>query len=171
MEVERRQALTQVERSRRIPDLVVGLGARRDEQLGRNQAIVAVSVPLPLFDRNQGNLLEALRRTDKARDELAATEVRLNSELAQIYGRLSAARNEVTLLQTEVLPGAQSAYEATTKGFELGKFSFLEVLDAQRTFFQAKSQYLRALAETLRSAAEIDRIVGTPFNSMQQEQP
>jgi cobalt-zinc-cadmium efflux system outer membrane protein len=175
MEVERRQALTQVERSRRIPDLVVSIGARHDEQLGRNQAIVGVSVPLPLFDKNQGNILEALRRTDKARDELTATEVRLNSELAQAYGRLSAARNEVTLLQKEVLPGAQSAYEATTKGFELGKFSFLEVLDAQRTFFQAKSQYLRALAETQRSTAEIDRVVGTPFsgtrtNSMQQEQ-
>jgi cobalt-zinc-cadmium efflux system outer membrane protein len=175
MEVERRQALTQVERSRRIPDLVVSIGARHDEQLGRNQAIVGVSVPLPLFDRNQGNILEALRRADKARDELTATEVRLNSELAQAYGRLSAARNEVTLLQKEVLPGAQSAYEATTKGFELGKFSFLEVLDAQRTFFQAKSQYLRALAETQRSTAEIDRVVGTPFsgartNSMQQEQ-
>lgn len=174
MEVERRQALTQVERSRRIPDLVVSFGAKRDEQLGRNQAIVGVSIPLPLFDRNQGNLLEALRRTDKARDELSATEVGLHSELAQAYGRLSAARNEVTLLQNEVLPGAQSAYEATTKGFELGKFSFLEVLDAQRTFFQAKSQYLRALAETQRSTAEIDRIVGTPFSgtrthSMQQE--
>lgn len=175
MEVERRQALTQVERSRRIPDVVVSLGAKRDEQLGRNQAIVGVSVPLPLFDRNQGNLLEALRRTDKARDELAATDVRLNTELAQVYGRLSAAQNEVALLQKEVLPGAQSAYEATTKGFELGKFSFLEVLDAQRTFFQAKSQYLRALAEAQRAAAEIDRIVGTPFSStrthsMQQEQ-
>lgn len=175
MEVQRRQALAQVERSRRIPDPVVSIGAKRDEQLGRNQAIIGVSVPLPLFDRNQGNILEALRRTDKARDELTATEVRLHSELAQAYGRLSATRNEVSLLQKEVLPGAQSAYEATTKGFELGKFSFLEVLDAQRTFFQAQSQYLRALAETQRATAEIDRLVGTPFSStrahsLQQEQ-
>ncbi|NEX63318.1 TolC family protein [Noviherbaspirillum galbum] len=174
IEVDRRQALTQVERSRRTPDVIVSIGAKRDEQLGRNQAIVGVSVPLPLFDRNQGNVLEALRRTDKARDELTATEVRLRSDLAQAYGRLNASLNEVTLLQKEVLPGAQSAYDATTKGFELGKFSFLEVLDAQRTFFQAKSQYLRALAETQRATAEIDRLVGTPFtapstNTPQQE--
>ncbi len=163
IEVDRRQALARVERSRQTPDVTLSFGATRDEQLGRNQAIVGVSIPLPLFDRNQGNILEALRRTEKARDELAATEVRLHSELAQAYGRLDAARQEVTLLKQEILPGAQSAYDATTKGFELGKFSFLEVLDAQRTFFQAGSQYLRTLSETHRAAADIDRIVGTPY--------
>lgn len=163
MEVDRRQALTRVELSRRVPDLTVSLGVKRDEQLGRNQAIVGVSIPIPLFDRNQGNVLESLRRTDKARDELRATEVLLNSELGQAYDRLSVSRQETELLRQEVLPGAQSAYDATTKGYELGKFNFLEVLDAQRTFFQARAQYLRALAETHRSAAEIDRIVGVPF--------
>jgi cobalt-zinc-cadmium efflux system outer membrane protein len=163
IEVDRRQALTRVERSRQVPDVTLSFGAKRDEQMGRNQAIVGVSIPIPLFDRNQGNILEALRRTDKARDELTAMEVRLNAELAQAYGRLDAARQEVALLKQEILPGAQSAYDATTKGFELGKFSFLEVLDAQRTFFQARSQYLRALSETHRAAADIDRIVGTPY--------
>ena len=175
MEVDRRQALTRVELSRRVPDLTVSLGVKRDEQLGRNQAIVGISIPIPIFDRNQGNVLEASRRTDKARDELVATEVRLNSELGQAYDRLNVSRQETELLRQEVLPGAQSAYDATTKGYELGKFNFLEVLDAQRTFFQARSQYLRALAETHRSAAEIDRIVGIPFaensgNAMYQEQ-
>ncbi len=163
IEVDRRQALVRVERSRQIPDVIFSIGARRDEQLGRNQAIVGVSIPIPLFDRNQGNVLESLRRTDKARDELVATEVRLNTELAQAHGRLGAARQEADLLRQEILPGAQSAYDAATKGFELGKFSFLEVLDAQRTFFQAKSQYLRALSETHRAAADIDRLVGTPY--------
>ena len=64
------------------------------------------------------------------------------------------------MLQQEILPGAQSAYDAATKGFELGKFNFLDVLDAQRTSFQAQSQYLRALAEAHRSAAAIQLILG-----------
>ncbi len=161
IEVERRQALAKVERSQRIPDLTVSLGAKRNEELGRDQAILGVSIPIPVFNRNQGNLLEALHRTDKARDELAAAGTRLSNELALAHERLNTARQEVALLQRDILPGAQSAYDAATKGFELGKFSFLEVLDAQRTSFQAKSQYLRALAEAHRSAAEIDRILGT----------
>ena len=160
IEVERRQALAEIERSRGVPDMTVSLGAKRDEQLGRNQAIFGVAIPLPIFNRNQGNVLEALRRTDKARDELSLAETRLSNELSLAYGRLNSARLEVEALQRDILPGAQSAYDAATKGFELGKFSFLEVLDAQRTFFQAKSQYLRALAEAHRSAAEIERILG-----------
>lgn len=160
LEVNRRQALAQVERTRRIPDVTVSLGTKRNEELGRNQAILGISIPIPVFDRNQGNLLEALRRTDKARDELIATEVRLSGELAQAHERLNAARQEVDTLQNDILPGAQSAYDAATKGFELGKFSFLEVLDAQRTLLQAKSQYLRTLTEGHRAAAEIERVLG-----------
>ncbi len=160
LEVNRRQALAQVERTRRIPDVTASLGAKRNEELGRNQAIFGISIPIPVFDRNQGNLLEALRRTDKARDELTAAEVRLGGELAQAHERLNAARQELDSLQKDILPGAQSAYDAATKGFELGKFSFLEVLDAQRTLLQAKSQYLRALSEGHRAAAEIERVLG-----------
>lgn len=160
IEVERRQALAAVERSRRVPDLTVSLGAKHDEQLGRNQAILGLSIPIPVFDRNQGNLLEALHRTDKARDDLSATEIRLSNELTLAYERLHTARRETESLQRDILPGAQSAYAAATKGFELGKFSFLDVLDAQRTSFQAKSQHLRALAEAHRSAAEIERLLG-----------
>ncbi|CAL61758.1 Cobalt-zinc-cadmium resistance protein czcC precursor (Cation efflux system protein czcC) [Herminiimonas arsenicoxydans] len=166
IEVERRKAIAQVERSRRIPDVTVTLGAKRDEQMGRNQAVIGLSIPIPVFDRNQGNVLESLRRTDKARDELVATEVNLNMELGQAHGRLSKSLIEAELIKTEILPGAQSNYDATTKGFELGKFSFLEVLDAQRTFFQAKSQYLRSLAETYRAATDIDRLLGEPFSAI-----
>lgn len=162
IEVERRLALEQVERSRRIPNLTVSLGTKRTEVTGRDETatIFGVSIPIPLFDRNQGNLREALRRSDKARDELSAAETRLSNELALAHERLNAARQEVELLQRDILPGAQSAYNAASKGFELGKFSFLEVLDAQRTSFQAQSQYLRALTEAHRSAAEIGRILG-----------
>ncbi len=160
LEADRRSALAEVERTRRMPNVTVSVGTQRVEELGRNQAILGLSVPLPLFDRNQGNVLEALRRADKARDEQAAGEIRLASEVAQAYERLNALGLEVDILKKDILPGAQSAYEAASKGFELGKFNFLEVLDAQRTFFQAKSQYLRALAEAHRASADIDRVLG-----------
>lgn len=170
-EVARRQALSDVEKSRQVPNLTLNVGAKRDEQLGRTQAIVGVSIPLPLFDRNQGNLQEALSREDKARDELKAVQVRLTNELSQSYDRFMAARQEVGLLQNDILPGAQSAYDAATKGYEYGKFSFLDVLDAQRTLFQAQSQYLRALAEAHRSAAGIDRVLGNTEAAIGQANP
>lgn len=160
VEVERRQALVQLERSRRIPDLTVSIGAKRVEQDRQNQMIFGLSIPIPVFDRNQGNLQEALQRADKARDELRGAQLRLDGELRDAYERLKQGREQVAALQSEIMPAAQDAYETATKGFELGKFSFLEVLDAQRVLFQAKSQALRALAETHRAATEIERVVG-----------
>lgn len=160
IEVDRRRALAQVESSRRTPNVIVSVGIKRAEDLGRNQAVLGISVPLPFFDRNQGNLLEALRRTDKARDQLSAVESRLDSDVAQAYERLATARQAVESLQRDILPGAQSAYDAATKGFAFGKFSFLDVLDAQRTLLQAKTQYLRALSDIHHAAAEIDLLLG-----------
>ena len=160
-EVDRFSALADLERSRRIPDVTVSLGSKKVEELGRNQTIVGVSIPFPIFDRNQGNVLEAQRRADKARDELSVTEVRLSTEVTQNEERLKALVVEAQALQSEIMPGARSAYEAASKGFELGKFSFLEVLDAQRTFFQARAQYLRSLSDAHRTAAELERFLGS----------
>ena len=160
IEVDRREALTALEQSKRVPDVTVSVGMQRSNETQRNVLLFGVSVPLPVFDRNQGNLLEALKLEDKARDELQAASVRLHSEVAQGQERLSTITAEVQSLQQEVLPGAKSAYDAATIGFENGKFNFLEVLDAQRTYFTAKSQYLKALGEAHRAAADIDRLLG-----------
>ena len=162
LEVERRRSLADVERSKQTPDVTVSLGVKRPNELARNQLVLGISVPLPLFDRNQGNLLEALKREDKARDELQALNLRLSTEVSQARERLASVRGEIDILQREVLPGAKSVYDAATVGFGYGKFNYLEVLDAQRTYFAAKSQYLKALAEAHRTAADIDRVLGEP---------
>ncbi|WP_163321560.1 TolC family protein, partial [Enterobacter roggenkampii] len=81
-----------------------------------------------------------------------AEELRLRSEVLQMADLLQARKDEVEALRREVLPGAQSAYEAAKTGFELGKFSFLDALDAQRTWLQVRSQYYTAVAQVHRTA-------------------
>lgn len=162
LELERRKSLVNVEQSKTVQDVTVSVGIQRREEAQHEQMRFGISIPIPLFNRNQGNLLEALRREDKARDELVATRIALASDVYQVIERLGARRQEVDLLRTEVVPGAKSAYEAATIGFENGKFSFLEVLDAQRTFFSAKSQYLNALAAVHRAVTDLEGILGQP---------
>ncbi|WP_196762542.1 TolC family protein, partial [Stutzerimonas frequens] len=82
---------------------------------------VSISMPLPLFDRNQGNIGAAQERAYQAQDELNAVHIRLKSELSQAHMRLRTARQQFELLRNDMLPSAQSAYEAASKGFELGK--------------------------------------------------
>ncbi len=162
LELERRKSLVNVEQSKTIQDFTVSVGVQRREEAQHEQMRFGISIPIPLYNRNQGNLLEALRREDKARDELVGTRIALASDAYQVMERLDARRQEAELLRTEVVPGAKSAYEAATIGFENGKFSFLEVLDAQRTFFSAKSQYLNALAAVHRAVTDLEGILGRP---------
>jgi cobalt-zinc-cadmium efflux system outer membrane protein len=152
------EAQAKVERAAPIPDLKLSVGTQRDDQVGKRQAVFGLALPLPLFNRNEGALRAALRRTDKARDELAAAQVSTASALTTAYTRYQVARDEATLLQRDVLPNAKSAYELTLKGFEYGKFSFLDVLDAQRTWFQTQSRQWNSMLEAYRAFADIERI-------------
>nr|WP_036237132.1 TolC family protein [Massilia sp. JS1662] len=156
-----RQAQADVERAARVPDVTVSVGTQKDDQVGRRQAVVGLSVPLPLFNRNEDALRAALRRTDAATDELAAAQVETTAALTAAHTRYATAKQEARLLRDDVVPGAKSAYEQTLKGFEYGKFSFLDVLDAQRTWFQAQTRQWDSLETAWRAWADIERLAGT----------
>ncbi|OWQ92241.1 hypothetical protein CDN99_07840 [Roseateles aquatilis] len=160
LEVDRAQAAYDLERARRIPDVTVTLGAKRAQEIGRNQAVIGVSLPLPLFDRNQGAQFEALKRRQAAEQLAEAESQRLRSEVLRAADELQARIDEVDALRREVLPGAREAHQAATRGFELGKFGFLDVLDAQRTWLQARTQLLDALARAHRANADLERRLG-----------
>lgn len=160
LDIARRQALTEGERAKRVPNLNVTLGAKRDAELGRTQAVFGLSLPLPLLDNNQGSVLEALRREEQARESLASTTLQMQADVAQALERLRLTREQVQMLRAAVLPTAQAAYDAAVKGYELGKFAFLDVLDAQRTLVQLRQQVLRSTADAYRATAELDRLLG-----------
>lgn len=160
IEISARDAMTKVERSRAVPNITVSAGVVNNQEVGLNQALLGLSIPIPVFDRNQGNVQEAVSRKLKAEDELVAIKNRIQTNLATQYERLSSARQATLSLQNDILPNAQSAFDAANRGFSLGKFNFLDVLDAQRTLYQTKSQYINALLEAHQSIAEIERTLG-----------
>lgn len=162
LEITRRQALRDLEWARRLPDLTLTLGAKREQQLGRDQPIVGVSLVLPLFDQNQGAILEAGRREDKARAELDALRASTEVQAVLALSQLNTALAQAHTLRDKVLPVARQAFAASTKGYELGKFGFLDVLDAQRTLFDAETQALSATAQAYQADARLLELLGEP---------
>lgn len=167
-----REANLKLQHARRLPDITVTAGIRRFAQprdtavAHDTTALVGISVPLPLFDRNQGNILEAHQRVDQAMDQLAATDLRLKSLLTQTYEALLAAQNEIQVLQNEILPGAKESFMIAQRGYELGRFDFLILLDAQRVLFQNQALYIRALANYQRLVNEVERIIAAPIENV-----
>ena len=159
-ELDARRAHVEVARSKAIPDLTVSGGVRYLNDTKESTFVLGFSLPLPLFDRNQGGLGEAHARLTKAEQERRAAEGRMHTALVESYQSLASAANEVTTLHNDVLPAAAEAFHATQEGYRLGKFGFLEVLDAQRTFFETRSRYLEALATYHKAVADVERLSG-----------
>nr|WP_256674862.1 TolC family protein [Pseudomonas sp. LD120] len=158
--IVQREASLGLEQAQRIPNLDLSIGSQYDAAARERVNLVGVSLPLPLFNRNQGNVLSAARRVDQARDVRNATELRLRSETRQALAQWRTAQGEVRSFNQALLPAAQSAVDSATRGFEMGKFSFLDVLDAQRTLINARHQYLAAVAQTTEARVRIERIYG-----------
>ncbi len=160
LELEERRASVEMEESRWVPDLTMSAGVQRFEGGGDTALVVGMSLPIPLFDRNQGGTLEARYGLAKAGRERRAAEIRNRAALAEVYEILRSSHMEAASLKEDVLPGAQSAFDSIREGFRQGKFGYLDVLDAQRTLFEVKGQYLDALTAFHEAAAEVERLVG-----------
>ncbi|WP_010177085.1 TolC family protein [Pseudomonas sp. PAMC 25886] len=160
LQIVQGEAALGLEKAQRIPDLDVSIGSQYDASVRERVNVVGVSMPIPLFNRNQGNVLAASRRADQARDLRNAAELRLRTETRQALDLWQTANTEVRSFNQQILPAAQSAVDSATRGFEMGKFNFLDVLDAQRTLIAARTQYLTATAQATDAWVRIERIYG-----------
>ncbi|UVW30515.1 TolC family protein [Massilia sp. H6] len=161
LQLEREEAQVGLDRSQRMPDVTLMVGRQKDDEIGRSQTVLGVSLPIPLFNRNQGSLQASLSRAEKARTELEAERLRLHQSLTTAYQRAQLSREQVRTMREDVLPRAQRVFDAAVTGFEAGKFSFLDVLDAQRTLLQIRTQYIQALYDRYRAVAHLGRYVDT----------
>ncbi|NIQ02247.1 MAG: TolC family protein [Nitrospinaceae bacterium] len=164
VELLQREAAVDLEKANAVPNLRVGAGARWFEETRDNTFIFELSIPLQFFDRNQGAIAEARHRLAKARARQRAVEIQLNTALSDSYTRLVNAHERVTSLKTDILPAARRAFEAVNEGYRFGKFGYLEMLDSQRTWFNARAQFLDALAEYHKAVADVERLTGAAMS-------
>jgi cobalt-zinc-cadmium efflux system outer membrane protein len=167
VEIERRRASLEMERAGRFPDVTLSGGVRYVNPTDDWAFVAGLSIPIPMFNRNQGATLEAQYRLAKTEEQRRALHVRLRAALASTYQRLSSARKEAVSLKNDVLPWARSAFEATSEGFRQGKFGYLDVLDAQRTFFETQARYTEALAILQKAIADAEGLLGEPLDEIE----
>lgn len=165
-ELEQREASLNLARAQAVPNVTFSVGVRNLRESDNNALVAGIELPLPFFDRNQGGVGEARANLEKARRERLAAETETLTGLAEAWQSLSAAHLESTTLRDEILPGAQSAFEIAEFGYREGKFDFLVMLDAQRTLFEVKGQYLQALATYHQTRTELERLIGAPLEKL-----
>jgi outer membrane protein, heavy metal efflux system len=163
MELEQRRAVLDKELSKRIPDLKLLGGFRRIEETDDNALVFGVSIPLQLFDRNQGSINEARHRLARANAEKRAAEIKVTKHLLGAYNKVDFTHAQVLAIKTKILPGAKKAFDGVNEGYRFGKFGYLDVLDSQKIYFEAQGQYLVALADHHKAVADVERLIGEPL--------
>jgi cobalt-zinc-cadmium efflux system outer membrane protein len=163
-EREKREATLNAARGEAKPDLTLQAGPRL---IGTNPVdvtmVAGVSIPLPLWNRNQGKIAEAQADLAKVADERVAAEARAHADLNEAYQTLMRAAEEARVLREKVLPGAKSAVGQITQGYSSGRFSQLDVLEAQKSYGESRNQYVRALTTYQKAQAQIDALTAGPI--------
>jgi cobalt-zinc-cadmium efflux system outer membrane protein len=153
--ITRAQLAVQREQAQSIPNVTVGAGYTSNFNDRESQGTYQVSLPLPIWNRNQGNIRAAQAELGRAVQEVTRVQNDLTGRLWTAYGQYAAARQRAERYRTSILPNATRAYRLSQDAFRGGQFEYLRVLQAQRSAAEANLEYIRALGEAWRAASEI----------------
>ncbi len=164
-EIERQERSLAFEKALRIPDLELGVGPRRFEETGHSAWVAGLTVSIPIFDRNQGARRAADFEIERAGRAAETSRVALETRLAVVAEQLTAAAEAAHSIRTDVVPAATRAQTAVETGYREGKFGFIDVIAAQRSFFEASTLLLDSLEEYALARADLERLIGRSLDS------
>jgi cobalt-zinc-cadmium efflux system outer membrane protein len=154
--VERARSELSLQCAQRFPNFEVESWVKYDEGAHQSLIDVAVSIPLPLFDRNQGNVMAAQSNLIAASTEAQRVELDLRNRLASAFEQYANARRQVQTYTDSVLPNARESLRLTNLGYQAGEFGYVTLLTAQRTYFGVSLEYLNSLTELWASSVELE---------------
>lgn len=156
-----REARLAVEKSKSMPDITVRGGPRylfdRDEWVW----VLGVYIPLPINDKNCGNILAAYENWRKIEAERQAVWTKLLSLLNQAYSIINNLAVELNVLIRDVLPATKNALSISYKGYQGARYNYLDVLESERSFRSAQLRYFEALEQYHKALAQLEGLTGS----------
>jgi len=142
-----------------IPDVTAQASVQYDNATNDTIAGAQVTVPIPLWNRNQGGVARAQAELTSAQFRLETVQLRLEQRLASQYQQYETSLARVETLKRQILDRAQQNLDVATQAYGAGELGFLDFLTVQRTYFQANLEYLAALSELNRSVQLLEGLL------------
>ena len=139
-----------------IPNLSLMFGAGQDNGIGSNMINTQIGLPVPVHNKNQGNIAAAHAEFCRASQDVRRTENAIQSRLAGARRDFEVSAATVLQYEQEILPRAQETLTLAESAYEAGEFSFLQVLIVRRTYFDSNIAYVAAQVDLARSSALVD---------------
>ncbi len=162
-EIAHQQALLDLEIAKRAPDVSLGVGYRWINATSDSAFVAHVAVPLPVVDRNRGAIGAA--RQSKAMSQSVARQARLQliGELTEAYHALVLEQRRAVVLRDDIRPRVLATFRAVKEGYALGRFGYLDLLDAQRTLFEVNEQSIETLIAYHRAEILLKQAASLPL--------
>jgi cobalt-zinc-cadmium efflux system outer membrane protein len=163
-----READLRLARAYRIPDVTVGAGYAVQGSHGpdnSNQMAFSLGLPLPLFNRNQGGIMQAEVALQTAEADLEKTLNQVENQVDVAYRNLIESRRLVEAFLGGVLDDARSTFTIVERAYERGGATLLDLLDAARTSRTIQQSYIEALFSYQRNVIQLESAVGQEITS------
>ena len=151
-----------VERANRLPDLTVGVNLVRDGPGNARDRVtmLTLSMPLPLFKRNQAGIGQALSDVTTSEVERAVVVRDQEAQVRRLWSRLGSQRERVQRLQRTLLPASADNQQLAAKSRQAGQIGLLEQLVINRQTLDAERELSDALAEYHATRIELEDAAG-----------
>ncbi len=167
VEFERQAASSQISlaRAQRLPDLQFSFLYDREQD--KNRIGGFFSIPIKLFNRNQGRIALSQARQRVAENRSAYLRTVVRKEVAAAYTEVLLAKKEVELMQRGILKPVAENLNLVRRAYQIGEVGILSVITAQRTFVETQNNYLDALFSYQAALIELARAVGMPLKDLE----
>lgn len=155
-EIRRYEAILRTERAMRKPQPTVRGEYERQPDLGFYR--FGVSLPLPIWNRREGPIREAVAAIHQAEAISSFRQVELTAALERAYGQYEVAGQQVAAFQDGVLREAEAALQAAEAAFKFGERGILEVLDSQRVLRSIRLDFLNAQFDRQAALIELEQL-------------
>jgi cobalt-zinc-cadmium efflux system outer membrane protein len=164
-EIQLAETSLDLEKSNRIPDLTIAGGMKDVDGEDDTIYLVGLSIPIPLFDRNQAGVARAAAELEQQAAALSAEKNRILKDLKIAYQTLKTAHQQVNTIKTDILPAAQRVLDAVKEGYQEGAFSFLDMLEAQSTLYESHESYVQSLGQYHIAVIDLEKVLGRNLSS------
>ncbi len=154
------EAQLRLAKARRWPTLTPSLGARRFETTGDWALVAGLTVPLPLFDRNQGRVAESRAALARTHADSEAESVRVHTTLYEIYQETQHSVHRVEVLRNEVIPRLEETMDETRRGYAQGRYRYYELRSVEADLLAARRSLVEAGTAAHRLVITLERLTG-----------
>lgn len=156
-----------LEKRNRIPDLTLSGGIKKTDETDDEIYIVGLSLPIPLFDRNQAGVARSAAVLSQQTASLFAEKNRLTKDLNNAFQILKTAHQQAKTIKTEILPAAQSVFDAVKEGYQEGEFGFLDLLEAQSTLYESHESHVQSLGQYHHAVIALEKMLGRDLSQLE----